>query len=92
MNNSEVEGWTKYVTAGIALFEVVEDDLLPIKPIGIQVVGVAVLMCWSSIGSPLPFSPLMWSCVRFGAVHRCDGQDDVAGFPFHCLERQVAFL
>eukprot|EP00904_Undaria_pinnatifida_P011936 jgi/Undpi1/7873/HiC_scaffold_24.g10345.m1 len=36
MNNSEVEGWTKYVTAGIALFEVVEDDLLPIKPIGIQ--------------------------------------------------------
>ena len=37
MNNSEVEGWTKYVTSGIALFEVVEDDLLPIKPIGIQV-------------------------------------------------------
>eukprot|EP00904_Undaria_pinnatifida_P011934 jgi/Undpi1/7871/HiC_scaffold_24.g10343.m1 len=36
MTNSEVEGWTKYMTAGIALFEVVEDDLLPIRPIGIQ--------------------------------------------------------
>lgn len=39
MTNSEVEGWTKYMTAGIALFEVVEDDLLPIRPIGIQVIG-----------------------------------------------------
>ena len=34
---SPVEGWDKYLAAGIALFEVVEDDLLPIRPIGIQV-------------------------------------------------------
>ena len=76
MNNSEVEGWTKYVTAGIALFEVVEDDLLPIKPIGIQVVGVAVLMCWSSIGSPPALFPVdvvvcpLWCCSSLRRARR----------------------
>lgn len=28
---------TRYMSPSIALFEVVEDDLLPIKPIGLQV-------------------------------------------------------
>lgn len=32
--DGEVE---RYLTASIALFEVIEDDLLPLKPIGIQV-------------------------------------------------------
>eukprot|EP00904_Undaria_pinnatifida_P007087 jgi/Undpi1/3508/HiC_scaffold_16.g06880.m1 len=34
-----VDGWTKYLAPSIALFEMVDDDLLPIKPIGIQVVS-----------------------------------------------------
>lgn len=37
MQTSDVQGWTKYLTPSIALFEMVDDDLLPIKPIGIQV-------------------------------------------------------
>lgn len=37
MKTSSVEGWQKYLTPGIALFEYVDDDLLPIKPIGVQV-------------------------------------------------------
>ncbi|CAM9271580.1 unnamed protein product, partial [Laminaria digitata] len=36
METTPVQGWTKYLAPGIALFEVVEDDLMPIKPIGIQ--------------------------------------------------------
>ena len=32
-----MDGWQKYLTPSIALFEMIEDDLLPIKPIGIQV-------------------------------------------------------
>lgn len=40
MKTSSVEGWQKYLTPGIALFEYFDDDLLPIKPIGIQVGAV----------------------------------------------------
>eukprot|EP00904_Undaria_pinnatifida_P007086 jgi/Undpi1/3507/HiC_scaffold_16.g06879.m1 len=36
METSAVDGWQKYLTPSIALFEMIEDDLLPIKPIGIQ--------------------------------------------------------
>lgn len=43
MKTTPVQGWTKYLAAGIALFEVVEDDLMPIKPIGIQVITGIIL-------------------------------------------------
>lgn len=39
MEATPVDGWQRYLTPSIALFEVVDDDLLPIRPIGIQVAG-----------------------------------------------------
>lgn len=33
----------RYLAPGIALFEVVDDDLLPIKPIGIQVIQLPLI-------------------------------------------------
>ena len=37
MPATPVDGIPRYLTPSVALFEVVDDDLLPIKPIGIQV-------------------------------------------------------
>ncbi|CBN79156.1 Lipoxygenase [Ectocarpus siliculosus] len=34
-----IEGVERYLTPSVALFEVIDDDLLPIRPIGIQVVS-----------------------------------------------------
>lgn len=42
MPATPVDGVTRYLTPSVALFEVVDDDLLPIKPIGIQV----TCSCW----------------------------------------------
>ena len=40
MESSPLDGEIpRYMTAGVALFEMVDDELLPIKPIGIQVKG-----------------------------------------------------
>ena len=39
------EGWTRYLTPSVALFEYVDDDeLLPIRPIGIQV-NLRICIC-----------------------------------------------
>ena len=40
MESSPLDGEIpRYMTAGVALFEMVDDELLPIKPLGIQVKG-----------------------------------------------------
>lgn len=46
-----MDGFPRYLTPSIALFEVVKDDLLPIRPIGIQVrlhmyLPCVVLLLW----------------------------------------------
>lgn len=42
MEAAPLEGVPRYLAASIALFEVVDDDLLPIKPLGIQVSSGAI--------------------------------------------------
>lgn len=46
MEATPVDGLPRYLTPSIALFEVVNDDLLPIRPIGIQVAEHVSAVCW----------------------------------------------
>ena len=49
MEATPVDGWPRYLTPSIALFEVVKDDLLPIRPIGIQVAEHVADVRWSTV-------------------------------------------
>lgn len=39
MEASPIEDVPRYLAKSVALFEAIDDDLLPLKPIGIQVCG-----------------------------------------------------
>lgn len=49
-----VEDVPRYLAKGIALFEVIDDDLLPIKPLGIQVTGDSDFFATMNCGTTFP--------------------------------------
>lgn len=64
------DGWTRYLTPSVALFEYVDDDeLLPIRPIGIQV-KLCILMLKRMV--VLPFRPFKRLGVSLFNVHLVD--------------------